>query len=144
MRDCVPIAGRKAAFTHAGYFGTMSFRKPFKAVPIKLSHEYQRKRRVKDRVSTLRLLTMAGAIGIVTGAGSVGLSAEGRSKIVEAVKPFGVRFGLIRSRAPQAGDFWTGCNDARTAGTAPIYYNEPGYREQMDGDGDGVACEPYH
>lgn len=25
---------------------------------------------------------------------------------------------------------------------APIYSGEPGYRESMDGDGDGIACEP--
>ncbi|MDD3800234.1 MAG: excalibur calcium-binding domain-containing protein [Novosphingobium sp.] len=36
----------------------------------------------------------------------------------------------------------TGGNDARAAGTAPIYLGEPGYRPEMDGDGDGIACEP--
>jgi hypothetical protein len=46
-----------------------------------------------------------------------------------------------RTRAPQPGDYWAGCNEARAAGTAPIYANEPGYREDMDGDGDGIACE---
>lgn len=25
----------------------------------------------------------------------------------------------------------------------PIYRGEPGYRVEMDGDGDGIACEPY-
>ena len=39
--------------------------------------------------------------------------------------------------------YWHGCNDARTAGTAPIYRGEPGYRSEMDGDSDGIACEPY-
>ncbi|TNE38964.1 MAG: excalibur calcium-binding domain-containing protein [Sphingomonadales bacterium] len=24
-----------------------------------------------------------------------------------------------------------------------MYRGEPGYREGMDGDGDGIACEPY-
>ncbi|MCK0533357.1 excalibur calcium-binding domain-containing protein [Sphingobium sp. MAH-33] len=50
----------------------------------------------------------------------------------------------MRARAPQAGDYWPGCNSARAAGTAPIYDGEPGYREEMDGDGDGIACEPHH
>lgn len=36
------------------------------------------------------------------------------------------------------------CDAARAAGAAPLYYGEPGYREGMDGDGDGVACEPYY
>jgi hypothetical protein len=32
---------------------------------------------------------------------------------------------------------------ARAAGAAPIYRGQPGYREEMDGDGDGIACEPH-
>ena len=47
------------------------------------------------------------------------------------------------ARAPEAGDYWRGCDDARAAGTAPIYRGEPGYRDGMDGDSDGIACEPY-
>jgi len=51
--------------------------------------------------------------------------------------------GISRERAPQPGDHWAGCDAARAAGTAPIYAGEPGHRAGMDGDGDGVACEPY-
>lgn len=36
-----------------------------------------------------------------------------------------------------------GCNQFRDAGLAPIQSFEPGYSSEMDGDGDGVACEPY-
>ena len=36
------------------------------------------------------------------------------------------------------------CDAARAAGAAPLYYGQPGYRSDMDGDGDGVACEPYY
>lgn len=39
--------------------------------------------------------------------------------------------------------YYSGCNAARAAGVAPIYRGQPGYREGMDGDGDGIACEPY-
>ena len=39
--------------------------------------------------------------------------------------------------------YYSGCNEARAAGVAPIYRGQPGYREGMDGDGDGIACEPY-
>lgn len=35
------------------------------------------------------------------------------------------------------------CDDARAAGAAPLYRGQPGYRAEMDGDDDGVACEPY-
>ncbi len=50
---------------------------------------------------------------------------------------------LGRARAPRPGDYFSGCNDARAAGVAPLYRGEPGYRPEMDGDDDGIACEPY-
>lgn len=34
------------------------------------------------------------------------------------------------------------CKAAWAAGAAPLYAGQPGYRSDMDGDGDGVACEP--
>ena len=37
---------------------------------------------------------------------------------------------------------YSGCNEVRAAGKAPIYAGQPGYREEMDGDRDGIACEP--
>ena len=39
--------------------------------------------------------------------------------------------------------YYSGCNAVRRAGKAPLYYGEPGYRSDMDGDGDGIGCEPY-
>ena len=51
---------------------------------------------------------------------------------------------LGRERAPRAGAFYYNCDEARAAGVAPIYQGEPGYRDELDGDGDGIACEPYH
>lgn len=59
------------------------------------------------------------------------------------VKPAGVALGLLRERAPQSGDVWSRCDEARAAGTAPIYVGEPGYREGLDRDSDGIACEPF-
>ena len=37
---------------------------------------------------------------------------------------------------------YSGCKAVRAAGKAPLYEGEPGYSERMDGDGDGIACEP--
>ena len=37
---------------------------------------------------------------------------------------------------------YAGCNEVRDAGKAPLYAGQPGYRVEMDGDGDGIACEP--
>lgn len=54
-------------------------------------------------------------------------------------------------RAPRMGRqglespvYYRRCADARAAGAAPIYVGQPGYRAELDGDGDGIACEPYH
>ena len=43
----------------------------------------------------------------------------------------------------EASVFYSGCNEARAAGAAPVYAGQPGYRADMDGDGDGIACEPH-
>ena len=82
-------------------------------------------------------------MGTVIGTGTVASSPEGRAGLSAKLKPVAVQMGLMRKRAPAAGDFWHGCNDARAAGTTPIYRGEPGYRAQMDGDNDGIACEPH-
>ena len=42
--------------------------------------------------------------------------------------------------APGAA-YYANCAAARAAGAAPLRAGQPGYREQMDGDHDGVACE---
>jgi hypothetical protein len=39
--------------------------------------------------------------------------------------------------------FYGGCREARAAGVTPLHRGDPGYRIEMDGDGDGIACEDY-
>lgn len=78
----------------------------------------------------------------MVGVGSTGFTPAVRTVVETAAKDLGVATGLVRRRAPQPGDLWGGCDDARAAGTAPIYRGEPGNRSRMDGDNDGVACEP--
>lgn len=47
-------------------------------------------------------------------------------------------------RAPAVpGIYYRNCNEARASGAAPLHRGQPGYRPEMDGDGDGIACEPY-
>ncbi|SEJ91709.1 Excalibur calcium-binding domain-containing protein [Sphingobium sp. AP50] len=92
----------------------------------------------------VRLGLIAGAVGLLGGVTSVVVTAEGRARIAGLVHSVGIRLGLARARAPQAGDYWAGCDSARAAGSAPIYKGEPGYRAEMDGDDDGVACEPFY
>ena len=45
-----------------------------------------------------------------------------------------------------SGSGWSyrNCREARAAGAAPLYRGQPGYGPHMDGDNDGIACEPYH
>lgn len=38
---------------------------------------------------------------------------------------------------------YSGCNEVRAAGKAPLHSDDPGYSPDMDGDGDGIACEPH-
>lgn len=42
---------------------------------------------------------------------------------------------------PAPAVVYRNCAEARAAGAAPLYAGQPGYSENMDGDGDGVACE---
>lgn len=39
--------------------------------------------------------------------------------------------------------YFRGCDEVRAAGLAPLYRGQPGYRPGMDGDNDGIACEPF-
>ena len=58
-----------------------------------------------------------------------------------------IRTAARSAPAPQraAVSIWSyrNCAQARAAGAAPLYRGQPGYGAHMDGDGDGVACEPY-
>lgn len=145
----------------------MGFKKPFHAVPIKVGAHYRRKlahdsrhgtvaASVSPNIQSSRLSrpraaqkrgTSAGMIlaaATLVGAGiGIGSTSTGWETVAMALKPVAVSAGLMRARAPQHGDYWSRCDDARAAGTAPIYFGEPGYREGLDGDGDSVACEPY-
>lgn len=47
------------------------------------------------------------------------------------------------ARAVEQSVYYRNCDEARAAGAAPMYRGSPGYREGMDGDSDGIACEPY-
>lgn len=57
------------------------------------------------------------------------------------------RLWASTSRSPQEiaaverSVFYSGCNQARAAGAAPLHRGTPGYRPEMDGDSDGIACE---
>lgn len=48
--------------------------------------------------------------------------------------------GLLMPPIP-SNAFYPNCAAARAAGKAPLHVGEPGYRRDLDVNGDGVACE---
>lgn len=99
---------------------------------------------MKDRaLPILPTLLIAAVLGVALGLGSTATPPSGQSALAGQAQQLAVSSGWKRQREAQAGDAWGGCNDARSAGTFPIYRGEPGYREDMDGDGDGIACEAH-
>lgn len=108
-----------------------------------MARRWNNRRRRHGRVSGAHVLLGAGVVGALVGVGSIGTTSEGRDQLLSVAEDVGVATGLARERAPQSGDYWRRCDDARAAGTAPIYRGEPGYREGLDADNDGIACEPY-
>lgn len=70
---------------------------------------------------------LGSAVGLVSVAGMPGSAPSG-----------GASAGVEESVT------YSGCNEVRALGRAPLYAGQPGYREDMDGDGDGIACEPHH
>ncbi len=49
----------------------------------------------------------------------------------------------VRAPGSENSVYYSGCREAQAAGAAPLYRGQPGYRTGMDGDNDGIACEPY-
>lgn len=49
----------------------------------------------------------------------------------------------LRSSSTPTGAMFRSCAAARAAGAAPLRRGSPGYNPNLDGDADGVACEPY-
>jgi hypothetical protein len=86
-------------------------------------------------------LARAVALGLVAGLGSVLLLPNADDTIADRGREVLSSMGLARARAPQEGDYWPNCEMARNAGTAPLYADEPGFSDRLDGNGDGIACE---
>ena len=106
-------------------------------------HNHRRKHEQKNSSSSGSVLVGLRLIGAAAVGGWALASPEQQAAAGSTAKEVAVATGAVRERAPRDGDHWSGRNDARSAGTAPTYRGEPGNREGMDGDGDGIACEPY-
>ncbi|WP_353745116.1 excalibur calcium-binding domain-containing protein [Sphingopyxis sp. SCN 67-31] len=109
-------------------------RRPRYRAPAKL------KRR---RSRSLPYMLGAGMVGATAGLAFTAITPEGSERVVASLGDFAENLGEVRGRKPQDGDYWRRCADARAAGVAPIYRGQPGYRDGLDADADGIACEPY-
>ena len=76
------------------------------------------------------LLFKAGLIGLLGGA-------------VWASLPPSLGMSPEQRQAVEASAYYAGCDEVRALGKAPLQAGQPGYRPEMDGDSDGIACEPY-
>jgi hypothetical protein len=70
-------------------------------------------------------------------------SRPARPLVEAAASSDGARPELPVRRSTEAQVYFPGCNEVRAAGLAPLFRDQPGYRPDMDGDGDGIACEPH-
>jgi Excalibur calcium-binding domain len=122
----------------------MSSKKPFRSAPEHFDQYHQAKQRQQEVSGAAKILGVATLGGIALGC-LVGLYQGGYlSQASSNARAFSASLGLTRRSTPKSGDYWSGCDDARAAGVTPLYSGEPGYKTEMDGDSDGIACEPYH
>jgi hypothetical protein len=102
-----------------------------------------RRRRARVRTRPFALLSLAALAGAAIGIGSIAVGKAELKSVVDFLSYLAFTYEPGRIRPPQPGDYWRRCDDARAAGTAPIFRGEPGYRDRLDRDADGIACEPY-
>lgn len=147
----------------------MSFKKPFRAVPIRHGARYAAQKRKRRQEAVLAKMLAGTMLFTAVGAGSffmrerVTPAPVEQSKLLEGelyVRPRMMSAAELDAQQPSSaaeipqqtppakaiGNSWSypNCRTARAAGAAPLYAGQPGYGAHMDGDGDGIACEPYH
>lgn len=128
----------------------MSFQRPFRAVPIREGRKYRVQRLRRDSAHKRRQLWVlapwvvsAMGVGVLIGL-FITPSADGQRSIGSAWfhKLAGTQ-GMLDGEGRFAPVYYRYCSQARAAGAAPLHRGEPGYRDGLDADGDGVACEPF-
>lgn len=84
-------------------------------------------------METKSILIGAGVFGLVGGLASVAMPG-----VVERWQADAAARAKVEASAT-----YSGCRAAQQSGVTPLHAGEPGYRSDMDGDGDGIACEDY-
>jgi hypothetical protein len=114
--------------------------RPYRAVPIQHGRQFRRRRLLRDRRVTIGRIGMCLALAALVGGGAGYLSVQGSS-----IRELTAR--LLPEKSFSAGAnswvYYADYDQARAAGRAPIQDTEPGYRAELDADGDGTACKLY-
>src|SRR5690554_3546494 len=76
----------------------MSFKKPFRAVPIREGQRYRKQRARKQQSQAARFLTGAALAGAVVGVGSIAISDGGPSAVAGTLKSAAVSTGVMRAQ----------------------------------------------
>lgn len=99
-----------------------------------------RRRRQEKTPFGAQVLTGCLAVGLVVffAAPSIETALTGSTEMRERIEA-----GEQQKHAVEQSRYFRNCREARAAGVAPILAGSPGYRSELDGDGDGIACEPY-
>lgn len=73
----------------------------------------------------------------------VTVSAPSSSSSSSASSSGSTSSGSSSSGSTSGSSSWTykNCTEARAAGAAPVYRDDPGYGKHLDRDGDGIGCE---
>ena len=103
----------------------MTFKKPFRAKPVKLGPYWKQEQRRKSVRQIVRIAVFTLLVFLV-GMAVTNWETYQPSVPVSAVSVY-----------------YPNCDSARAAGAAPLRRESPGYRSALDADGDGIACEPY-
>lgn len=103
------------------------------------------RRRRNEELSNVPLPMLA-VVGVLMGGGlgwfATTTPAERTDIVQVAEAPVSEVVDLVKPE-PRPYRRFSGCDDARAAGYENIRDDEPNYRADWDGDGDGLACEPH-
>lgn len=146
----------------------MSFKKPFRAVPVRRGAYYAAQRRKRRQEARAAKMVTGAMLAVAVGAGSFFMrdreapAPAGQSQSIEAISytparmmsaaeldaqqpTSGTEIPQHASRAMTSESSWSypNCRAARAAGAAPLHAGQPGYGPHLDRDGDGIGCEPY-
>lgn len=110
--------------------------------PSPMSTRYRRRRRREQPMSFgAQVITGGLAVGLVVffSAPTIETALTGSTAMADQIQ-----LNEQKRRMVEQSRYFRNCAEARAAGVAPIYRGSAGYRSELDGDSDGIACEPHY